>query len=245
MKRKYPLSFFLFGMVMNFLFHYFYLFLPGLILCIIGIWNLPCLLIGIAVLGLDLLLSFIEQLEIRKGSLSESDNPKYNEFMDACFGTDSKGIMDLLKQRMQETEAEDERRTAILEGLVVYRQLREAVQNGMTLDEMIDAFAGMCKTSVGEEDDLLFETGTFPFTGEKLFYFSLVRQFRFFTDTDEYVQLHLNVLYTPSPKTRLLRKTYWSSLEEGDFFEIVKSSTAYRTVRDMPYVKIDIRIEET
>ena len=58
-----------------------------------------------------------------------------------------------------------------LEKLPVYQALRDSVDLDMSLDELIDAFAAMCKLPVGEPDDLLFETGTFDFTGKKLFYF--------------------------------------------------------------------------
>lgn len=245
MNRKYPLSFFLLGLAMNFFLHYFYLFLPGAILCFIGIWNLTCLLIGLAVLGLDLLLSFIEQLQIRKASLSESDNLEYNEFMDACFGINSAGIKELLEEKITDYENDHVKRQEALECLVVYKQLQTSVQDGMTLAELIDAFAQMCQTPVGEPDDLLFETGTFSFTGNKRFYFSLVRQFRFFTDTDEYVQLHLDVLYHPTKKTRWLRKSSWSSQDTGKFFNDVTGSSAYQAVCDTAYAKVEVWIGET
>lgn len=137
-----------------------------------------------------------------------------------------------------------ENRQAPLKSLVVYRILRNSIHDGMTLEEMIDAFAQMCKTPVGDPDDLLFETGTFDFTGEKLFYFSLVRQFQFM-DKNEYVQLHLDVLYQPSPITKLIFGTKWDRQVNGDFFEMVKSSRAYAVVKDMTPVRVDVWIDET
>lgn len=83
MERKYPARMFLLFVVTNFLFHFFYLFVPGIILCIIGTWVKSCLWIGLAILGLDLILSIIEQLRIRKAAVTHSDNPEYNELMDA------------------------------------------------------------------------------------------------------------------------------------------------------------------
>lgn len=145
--------------------------------------------------------------------------------------------------REQEEKAQAESQ-AVLQKLVVYRTLRASIRDGMTLEEMIDAFAQMCKISVGEPDDLLFETGTYSFTGEKMFYFSLVRQFQFM-DEEEYVQLHLDVLYAPDPKTRLLHCTKWDSLTEGSFFDMIKNSRAYKTAKDLPISKVDVRIEET
>jgi hypothetical protein len=98
MERKYPTKMFLFFIFTNFVFHYFYLFVPGLILCIVGIWTKACLWIGLAVLGLDLILSVIEQLNIRNAALTPSDNPEFNELMDAFCSPDGpealKKVMD-------------------------------------------------------------------------------------------------------------------------------------------------------
>lgn len=73
---------------MNFLFHFFYLSFPGIILCLVGIWVKPCLWVGLAILLLGLILSIIEQLCIRKVAVTKSDNPKFNELMDAFCGPD-------------------------------------------------------------------------------------------------------------------------------------------------------------
>lgn len=83
MERKYPAKMFLMFVLTNFLFHFFYLFVPGIILCIVGTWVKSCLWIGLAILGLDLILSIIEQLRIRKAAVTRSDNPEFNELMDA------------------------------------------------------------------------------------------------------------------------------------------------------------------
>ena len=83
MERKYPTKMFWLFVLTNFLFHFFYLSVPGIILCIIGIWVKYCLWIGLALLGLDVIFSIIEQLRIRKAAVTYSDNPEFNELMDA------------------------------------------------------------------------------------------------------------------------------------------------------------------
>lgn len=83
MERKYPTKMFWLFVLTNFLFHFFYLFVSGIILCIVGIWVKSCLWIGLAILGLDFILSIIEQLRIRKAAVTPSDNPEFNELMDA------------------------------------------------------------------------------------------------------------------------------------------------------------------
>ena len=86
MERKYPTKMFWFFVLMNFLFHFFYLSISGIVLCIVGIWVKSCLWIGLAILGLDAILSIIEQLRIRKAAVTPSDNPEFNEMMEAFCG---------------------------------------------------------------------------------------------------------------------------------------------------------------
>ncbi len=88
MKRQYPTKMFFFFVLTNFLFHFFYLSVPGIVLCIVGIWSKFCLWIGLAILGLDLILSIIEQLRLRRTAITPSDNPDFNEMMDAFCGPD-------------------------------------------------------------------------------------------------------------------------------------------------------------
>ena len=65
----------------------------------------------------------------------------------------------------------------------------------MPLPDIVKAFEEMCEEQI-DNDMILFETGTFSFTGEPLFYFSLVRQFP--NDDDEYYQIHVDVLFKPN-----------------------------------------------
>ena len=88
MERKYPTKMFWLFVLTNFLLHFFYLSIPGIILCIVGIWAKPCLWIGLAILGLDVILSIIEQLRIRKAAVTPSDHPEFNELMDAFCSPD-------------------------------------------------------------------------------------------------------------------------------------------------------------
>lgn len=48
-----------------------------------------------------------------------------------------------------------------------------------------------------ESDGLLFQFGTFSFTGERRFHLDLVRQFSG-VDEDEYLQFHCDLRFTPS-----------------------------------------------
>lgn len=245
MNRKYPFWMFLVGVVLNFLFHYLYLSLPGVILCLIGIRSKTALSLGLAMLTLDLILSIAEQIRIRKTILSESDNPEFNQLMDTFYGNDDgESFEALMEQTRQEEEAQQRQDQAVLERLVVYRTLRDSIHDGMSLADMVTAFENMCAIDLGEPDNLLFETGIYNFTGEKRFYFNLVRQFQFLDD-EEYVQLHLDVMYDPSAKPFGLPRVHWGEPADGEFFNVVRSSREYRAVIDQPIIAVDIRVERT
>ena len=106
MERKYPTKMFWLFVLTNFLFHFFYLSVPGIILCIVGVWVKFCLWIGLSILGLDLILSIIEQLRIRKAALTPSDNPEVNELMDAFCGPGGLEALGKLLDEKMETRDE-------------------------------------------------------------------------------------------------------------------------------------------
>jgi len=127
---------------------------------------------------------------------------------------------------------------------VVYRNLHDTIRKDMTLEELICAFEQMCDISVGDPDDLLFETGTYDYTGEDLFYFSLVRQFKFSND-DEYVQLRLDIMYTPIRKTALIQECEWGEPSDGVFFEMVRQSRAFNAIQSLPIKGVQLRVDDT
>ena len=112
--RKYPTSLFIIGFITNILFHFFWLFIPCIILLIVGIFVKPCLYIGLALLLIDILLSLIEQFRIRQSFLEESDNPDFRAFQDALSkdGNWRDNIGELLNQRISDpqnkTQSHDE-----------------------------------------------------------------------------------------------------------------------------------------
>ena len=104
MERKYPQKMFWLFVLTNFLFHFFYLSISGIILCIVGIWVKSCLWIGLAILGLDVILSIIEQLRIRKAAVTSSDSPDFNELMDAFCGPDGlEAVQKIVDAKIEDT----------------------------------------------------------------------------------------------------------------------------------------------
>lgn len=78
-----------------------------------------------------------------------------------------------------------------------------------------------------ELDEMLWETGAFNFTGELLYYFSLVRQFQL-DGEDELWQLHLDLMYKFIPRGLGTRNCYWDSEDERNFFDVIRDSKIYR-----------------
>ena len=106
--RKHPTSLFIIGFITNILFHFFWLFLPSIILLIVGIFVKSCLYIGLALLLIDIVLSLIEQLRIRQAFLKESDNPDFRAFQDALSkdGNWKDNISELLNQKISDPQNE-------------------------------------------------------------------------------------------------------------------------------------------
>lgn len=125
--------------------------------------------------------------------------------------------------------------------------LRSSISDHMTLDEIISKFEKMCGFDLEledpEDDVRLFEAGTHDFSGEEVFYFSLVRQFP--NEEEEFCQLHLDVLYSPDDAKRELSESAWSFDIEMDFFAYVRNSRAYMAVKDQDMMKIDVYMDET
>ena len=106
--RKYPTSLFVIGFITNIVFHFFWLFVPSIILLIIGLFSKTCLNIGSALLFLDIILSLIEQIRIRQTCLKESDNPDFKELQDALSkdGNWKDNITEFLNQKISDSENE-------------------------------------------------------------------------------------------------------------------------------------------
>ena len=121
--------------------------------------------------------------------------------------------------------------------------LQANINDNTTLDEAISMFEKVCKQFPAEEEMKLFETGTFRFDEGKMFYFSLVRQVP--NDEEEYIQLHVDILYNPGEKTAAFRSADWDEEIEGDFFSQIRNSDAYKVVKDEPIAKINVFEDET
>ncbi len=110
-ERKYPLSLFITGVLTNMVFHFFWLFIPCVIVFVLSFFFKSLSSVGLLILAIDLILSLIEQLKIRKAFLTDSDNPDFKSFQDALSkdGDWTKNIKDFVESKIEEnTENEDD-----------------------------------------------------------------------------------------------------------------------------------------
>lgn len=148
---------------------------------------------------------------------------------------------------LQETdEAGGETNIGKKKSMDILKELRTEAADKHKLSELVDVFEKMCQISIDpEEEMILFETGIFAFTGTPLFYFSLVRQFP--NEEGEYDQLHLDVMYQPDKKNRAFCSTVWSEdMAAGEnFFDFVRNTDDYISVKDDEILKVEVYMDET
>ena len=103
--KKYPISLFIIGALIN-LTKNFFLFFSSIILLIVGIWVKGCFFVGIALLLLDVIISLIEQIQIRSATIS-SDNPNFKEWQEAILSPDWKNnVLDLSQSKINDDNDE-------------------------------------------------------------------------------------------------------------------------------------------
>lgn len=126
------------------------------------------------------------------------------------------------------------------ERLLAY--LNNKITDTSCLEDIINAFEEMCSIPV-KNDMILFETGTYSFTGEQMFYFSLVRQFP--NDEEEYYQIRVDVLYVPSVENSYFQQSIWNEDIDGNIFNYVKESQEFVFCKDKEIFKVEIYLDET
>ena len=126
------------------------------------------------------------------------------------------------------------------ESLLIYLQSR--ISDKSSLENIVDVFEEMCNIPI-KEDMILFETGTYSFTGEPMFNFSLVRQFP--NDEEEYYQIHVDVLYMSTEENKDFERTIWNEDIEENIFNYIKKTPEFSFCRDKEFSKVEIYLDET
>ena len=121
-------------------------------------------------------------------------------------------------------------------------RLQNRISDKSSLEDIVDVFEEMC-TMPMKEDMILFETGTYSFTGEPMFNFSLVRQFP--NDEEEYYQIHVDVLYMPTEENKDFEQTIWNEDIEENMFNYIKKTQEFSYCQDKEFSKVEIYLDET
>lgn len=127
-----------------------------------------------------------------------------------------------------------------MDKLVKY--LEKNITEKMPIGDIVSVFEKMCQIPV-EDDMILFETGTFNFTGEPLFYFSMVRQFP--NDDEEYFQINVDIRYKPTDENKVFQESVWNEELNENIFDYIRSSQAYAYAKSNKYFQIEIYMDET
>ena len=126
------------------------------------------------------------------------------------------------------------------ESLLKY--LQNKISDKSSLENIVDVFEEMCNIPV-KEDMILFETGTYSFTGEPMFYFSLVRQFP--NDEEEYYQIHVDVLYVSTAENKNFEQNIWNEDIEENIFSYIKKTSEFSFCKNKEFSKVEIYLDET
>ena len=111
------------------------------------------------------------------------------------------------------------------------KRLKEVIKEDASVQDIVSRFEEMCNEPI-DNDMILFESGTFSFTGEKLFYFSLVRQFP--NEEEEYYQIHVDVLFDTNDENKALQETVWNEdIEENIWIWIINSQMGCLNLRKL------------
>ncbi len=127
-----------------------------------------------------------------------------------------------------------------MENLIKF--LKDEITDKMSLENIVNVFEQMCNIPI-EKDMILFETGTFSFTGEPLFQISLVRQFP--NNDDEFYQIHVDVLYKPTSENNVFSEATWNEDLSENIFDYIRKSQVFSYAKNKEYIKTEIYLDET
>lgn len=112
----------------------------------------------------------------------------------------------------------------------------------MTTSDIVNTFEKICDL-LNKDEMILFETGTYSFTDEPLFYFSLVKQVP--NNNEEFYQIHVDVLYKPDDENKLYSGAVWNEEIDENIFDFIRKSEAYKYTQNNNFIKIKVYVDET
>ena len=120
--------------------------------------------------------------------------------------------------------------------------LQAHIDDSASFGQIMDVFAELCaQPTAGEE--LLFEAGTYAFTGEPMFTVSLARQIP--DGVDEYYQIRAELSFLPDAENAGIEELKWIDPTVEDALAAVRRSAAFSYADTHMAVSVDLRIDET
>lgn len=120
--------------------------------------------------------------------------------------------------------------------------LQEKIDDSMTFGQVADVFAELCAEPTADEE-ILFEAGTYTFTGKPMFTVSLARQIP--DGEDEFYQIRAELSFEPDKENGEIEELKWIDPTEKDAFAAVRGSGAFAYAASHMPVSVDLRIDET
>lgn len=135
------------------------------------------------------------------------------------------------------------------ESMELTGSLKYITKDAKTVNDYINGFEDFCnQVDSGDEEELCFlETGNYDFSGENEFYFSLVRQYKANPNDDEYIQVHMDIIFEPIKAVS--SSQIWSDEFDNyeDFFKEINASKILKYINDnnLKPKRIDFYADET
>lgn len=120
------------------------------------------------------------------------------------------------------------------EDMEIYQSLRSAVTDDSTLEEMLNAFAEMCRIPVETTSEMfLYEVYSYEFDGQSYLMCHIVRQVDE-PHSDEYIQLCLDIEYLLDEDLADFEETTWIEADAAEFLHHIRSGKIYETLTAKP-----------
>ena len=120
--------------------------------------------------------------------------------------------------------------------------LKTRIADSASFSEITDAFAELCAAPTAD-DEILFEAGTYTFTGEPMFTVSLARQIP--DGADEFYQIRAELSFRPDTENAGIEELKWLDPTDEDALAAVRQSAAFAYAETHTAVSVDLRIDET
>lgn len=120
------------------------------------------------------------------------------------------------------------------EEMEIYRQLRGAVTDESSLEEMLNAFGEMCRIPVETTTEMfLYEVYSYESDGKEYLMCHIVRQVDE-PGSDEYIQLCLDIEYLLDEDLVDFKETTWIEADASGFLHHIRSGEIYKTLTAKP-----------